>query len=469
MKIRTLVILLLMTLVSTIALSACDDVSAQINYKPPFLPIVFSLHDNGTISVAGDASVVTPIGDFEVEAGGYTAEATATPPPDSLVLIIRHIKSGKAVDTVYDIAANGEELAITTDGLTQINVTAHQVFIDATKSKIKSITFKDTRPLQYSLGDPSEHYGVRLDWSPDGNLMAVTDTSTIQVFDTHTAQTVKSLSNGQDNFAPLLVAWSHDGKYLASETSDRQIYVFDAKSGAVAQHYADPTGSSGLLTSLAWSPDNRYLADSYVPDSTTFLGTATVVFEAHTGKVIATHPGFITTPHCNWSPDGKYLVTDDRNSDGDSTQVWNALSALYTPVHTFSDSGNPCYSPNGTRIAVASYTGDIHLLNTATWKQAADFQGHDATQIFQFVWSPDGTRIMSAKLGDDSNKVGSSVEVWNAKTGATIVTYRFPYQTYQSDNKTYSYQLSDAEWSPNSQSVATLFINTVKIQPGSAG
>ena len=467
MKIRTLVILLLITLVSTISLSACDDVSAQVNYKPPFLPIVFSLHDNGTVSVAGDASVVTPIGDFEVEAGGYTADATATPPPDSLVLIIRHIKSGKAVDTVYDIAANGEELAITTDGLTQINVTAHQVFIDATKSKIKSITFKDTRPLQYSLGDPSSHYGVKLDWSPDGNLIAVTDTNDIQVFDAHTAQTVMTLNSGQDNFTPALIAWSHDGRYIASETFDHQIYLFDAKTGNVVQSYADPLGKGGQLISLAWSPNNKYLADSTIPDTTTYLGTTTSVFDAHTGKVIVNHPGFIVSPHCSWTPDGKYVVTDDTTTDGDSSQVWNALGGQ--TLHTFSDSANPCLSPNGARIVTASISGDVRLWDPYTGKLTADFQGHSAAQVFNFAWSPDGTRIISEKIVDDTNHVGASIEVWNAKTGNTIVTYRFPYQTYQSDNKTYSYQLSDAEWSPNSQSVATLFINTVKIQPGNAG
>jgi WD40 repeat protein len=118
---------------------------------------------------------------------------------------------------------------------------------------------------------------------------------------------------------------------------------------------------------------------------------------------------------------------------------------------------------------VVSTSGGVQLWDTATWKLAANFQGRNASQTYQLSWSPDGTRIISANLVDDTNHVGASVEVWNAKTGNTIVTYRFPYQTYQSDNKTYSYQLSDAEWSPNGQSVATLFINTVKIQPGNAG
>jgi WD40 repeat protein len=243
--------------------------------------------------------------------------------------------------------------------------------------------------------------------------------------------------------------------------------VFDAKTGGQVQNYADPAGNSGQITSLAWSPDNRYLAASNVPDETTFLGTTTTVFEAHTGKVVATHPGIITAPHCNWSPNGKYLVTGDTTSDGDSTEIWSAQSGQN--IHSIPDTGNPCYSPNGTRIAVVSTSGGVQLWDTATWKLAANFQGRNASQTYQLSWSPDGTRIISANLVDDTNHVGASVEVWNAKTGNTIVTYRFPYQTYQSDNKTYSYQLSDAEWSPNGQSVATLFINTVKIQPGNAG
>ena len=54
------------------------------------------------------------------------------------------------------------------------------------------------------------------------------------------------------HFQPVTVlSWSHDGRYLASGSSDATIKVWDAATGDLLQTYAEHTTE---VYALAWSP-----------------------------------------------------------------------------------------------------------------------------------------------------------------------------------------------------------------------
>jgi WD40 repeat protein len=55
------------------------------------------------------------------------------------------------------------------------------------------------------------------------------------------------------------VAWSPDGRYIASGSSDQTVQVWDARTGSLLVTYK---GHSDVVTSLAWSPDGRYIASA---------------------------------------------------------------------------------------------------------------------------------------------------------------------------------------------------------------
>jgi WD40 repeat protein len=53
------------------------------------------------------------------------------------------------------------------------------------------------------------------------------------------------------------LAWSHDGRRLATVSYDHTARIWDANSGTDMQRL---NGHSGFLWSLSWSPNGQYLA-----------------------------------------------------------------------------------------------------------------------------------------------------------------------------------------------------------------
>jgi WD40 repeat protein len=450
-------------LVLALSLTACS-LGGEANYKPPLLPIVFTLQSDGTVSVSGDASVTTPVGTFSVAAGGYNSLGPAAP-ADKMVLIIRHLKGGGAVDTVFYVADN-DALSITTDGLTQITLTLHRVFIDAAKSVVKSITLKDDTPLIYTVGgfDFFNAFGGGLVWSPSGEFFAISaGTTTPAVVDAATVKDKQSLYQRNPLNVPYLQAidWSPDGKHVAvAEAYGGSIYTFDPSTGLEETQFSSLAGSNDPVKSIRWSPDSGAIAAAVTKIDTVknTLTDVVNIYDVATGKVTTSHLGFVSSLRCAWSTDGKYmllLTTDAGNI------VWDV--PMDKTAYTLADLGIPCLSPTGARIAYLEDNGDVRIVDAFSEQHAAVFKGHDI-EGDTLSWSPDGTRLMSVRQVDDKNKVGPSVEIWDAQTGNTIVTYRYPYQTIQDNGQTYGYGITDAQWSPNGYKVAILFTNKVAIQ-----
>jgi hypothetical protein len=93
-------------------------------------------------------------------------------------------------------------------------------------------------------------------WSPDGKRLATGSwDQTAKVWDAATGEELLSLK-GHTN-AVLSVAWSPDGKRLATGSKDQTAKVWDAASG---QETLTLKGHTDSVDSVAWSPDGRRLA-----------------------------------------------------------------------------------------------------------------------------------------------------------------------------------------------------------------
>jgi WD40 repeat protein len=116
-------------------------------------------------------------------------------------------------------------------------------------------------------------------WSPDGARIASCGTKPIILFGSNGGVRLWNAATGQrmltytghDSSVDLLaLAWSPDGKYLASGGTDQIVSVWEARTGAQVAVYRghidqQPIPDSAYpyaITALAWSPDSARIASS---------------------------------------------------------------------------------------------------------------------------------------------------------------------------------------------------------------
>ncbi len=220
-------------------------------------------------------------------------------------------------------------------------------------------------------------------FSPDGKRLAAGRDKTVILWDVDSRKTIATLEGHKD--AVNSVAFSPDGKCLASASKDKTVILWDVDS---RKAIAPLKGHKGAVYSVAFSPDGKRLASA--------SGDKTVIlWDVDSRKDITPLKG-----HKSWvssvafSPDGKRLAS----ASADNTVIlWDVDSrkAIATLEGHKSTVNSVAFSPDGKRLASASADKTVILWDVDSRKAIATLEGHKST-VNSVAFSPDGKRLASA-------------------------------------------------------------------------
>jgi serine/threonine protein kinase/WD40 repeat protein len=270
-------------------------------------------------------------------------------------------------------------------------------------------------------------------WSPDGKRLAsASEDHTVQVWDTLTGN--HRLIYRGHTAAVLALSWSPDGQYLASASRDATVQVWEAATGQQRFVYR---GHRAAVQAVAWSPAGQSIA------SAGWAGDATVqVWKvADQGKTAQTYAFHLFWQYAlSWAPNGAFFVSGGM---GNVAVIFNGaaepVGKLDTGQH-LSSLLAAAWSPDGTRIADGGTSRQVLVWTVRTGQPNFRFTGHTSF-IKGVTWAPDGKHI--ASCSDDS-----TVQVWVPSSSGSSSTplYRFPGHTQA---------VNTVAWSPNGQLLAS--------------
>jgi WD40 repeat protein/serine/threonine protein kinase len=297
-------------------------------------------------------------------------------------------RSGALLQSVVQHAGPVYSLCFTPDGQT--------VATGASDSRIGLWNIGKGQSQQVEL-PAHKDIATGLGFSPDGNILAAASGDCrICLWDARTGQFLRMLDEKDHAPAPgatrfMKIAFSPDGRFLASQASDDQTTTLWSLTSSspvwVRRGRTVAPIELSMPACVSFSPDGKTLACSGDENAVQILDVAG-------GDVLAELQGHSAPVQCvSFSPDGKMLASGA--FDG-SARLWNtkSLAPASPPLGRTRAVYSVSFSPDGSTLAAGSLDGTVRLWDVASAKETRALRGR-MVRVYSVCFSPDGRTIAS--------------------------------------------------------------------------
>lgn len=199
-----------------------------------------------------------------------------------------------------------------------------------------------------------EKYGLSgLAWSPDGKTLATSvHEGDVTLWNAQTGEKQRVLRT-----EAISIAWSPDGKTLAAGGADGIVQFFNSQTG----REEDEWQVKGAVRRLAWSPDGKKLALGVSMQEQNQAGPSTVrVWDVERGREISALSAARVLQHLHWTPDSSAIAVSGRadinRADKGQLRVWNAANgAELIALDERCGLEDFAFSPDGTRLVAHAW------------------------------------------------------------------------------------------------------------------